>query len=216
MVTWARDAFFFSFFLGLTAFGGSAVGAPSHPTMCELAPALVCLHTWIPMMRIGGTGGPGFGWHCATRGPVWGGFAWAGDWLQFWILLARFHCQSLPLRSREGCKCPCCPLLPSRMYTKMKNMFMHVFQGWALDVQPNISEPGVLDCHEDPLGLPSAQESQSELFRLLTGESLHVLALETRCTTKPFLQARVSIHYHSTIHVMLGGWKEVNSLEVVA
>ena len=91
----------------------SAVGAPSHPTMCELAPALVCLHTWIPMMRIGGTGGPGFGWHCATRGPVWGGFAWAGDWLQFWILLARFHCQSLLLRSREGCKCPCRPLPPS-------------------------------------------------------------------------------------------------------
>ena len=102
------------------------------------------------------------------------------------------------------------------MYTMMKNMFVHVFQGWALEVQPNISEHGVLDCHEDPLGLPSAQESQSELFRLLTGESLHVLALETRCTTKPFLQARVSIHYHSTIHVMLGGWKQVNSLEVVA
>ena len=37
--------FFSNFFLGLTAFGVSAVGAPSHPTMCELAPALVCLHT---------------------------------------------------------------------------------------------------------------------------------------------------------------------------
>ena len=171
-------------------------------------------------MQLGGTGGPWFGRHYATRGSVWGGFAWAGDWLQFWILLARFHCQSLPLRSREGCKCPCCPLLPSRMYTKMKNMFMHVFQGWALDVQPNISEPGVLDCHEDPLGLPSAassaQESQSELFRLLTGVSLHVLALETRCTTMPFLQAHIRIHDHSTIYVKLGGWKEVNNLKVVA
>ena len=163
-VTWARDAFFSNFFLGLAAFGVSAVGAPSHPTMCELAPALVCLHTWIPMMRFGGTGGPGFGWHCATRGPVWGGFAWAGDWLQFWILLARFHCQSLPLRSREGCKCPCCPLLPSRMYTKMKNMFMHVFQGWALDVQPNMFELGALDCHEDPLGLPSPQNCKVSFF----------------------------------------------------
>ena len=59
MVTWARDAFFFSFFLGLTAFGVSAVGAPSHPTMCELAPALVCLHTWIPMMQLGGILGLG-------------------------------------------------------------------------------------------------------------------------------------------------------------
>jgi hypothetical protein len=102
------------------------------------------------------------------------------------------------------------------MYTMMKNMFVHVFQGWALDVQPNISEHGVLDCHEDPLGLPSAQESQSELFRLLTGVSLHVLALETRCTTTPFLQAHVSIHHRSPIHVMLGGWKEVNNVKVVA
>jgi hypothetical protein len=85
-----------------------------------------------------------------------------------------------------------------------------------MDVQPIISEPGVLDCHEDPLGLPSAQESQSELFRLLTGVSLHVLALETRCTTMPFLQAHVRIHDHSTIYVMLGGWKEVNNLKVVA
>jgi hypothetical protein len=124
--------------------------------------------------------------------------------------------QSMPLRSREGCKCPCRPLLPSRMSTMMKNMFVRVFQGWALDVQPNISEHGVLDCNEDPLGLPSAQESQSELSRLLTGVSLHVLALETRCTTTPFLQARVRIHHHSTIHVVHGGWKEVNNEKVVA
>ena len=66
------------------------------------------------------------------------------------------------------------------------------------------------------LGLPSAQESQSELFRLLTGVSLHVLALETRCTTMPFLQAHIRIHDHSTIYVMLGDWKEVNNLKVVA
>ena len=66
------------------------------------------------------------------------------------------------------------------------------------------------------LGLPSAQEPQSELFRLLTGVSLHVLALETRCTTTPFLQARVRIHGHLTIYVMYGGWKEVHSLKVVA
>ncbi len=39
--------------------------------------------------------------------------------------------------------------LPSRMYAMMKNMFVRVFQGWALDVQPNISEHGV---HEDPSG----------------------------------------------------------------
>ncbi len=75
----------------------------------------------------------------------------------------------------------------------MKNMLVRVFQGWALDVQPNISEHGVLACHEDPLGLPSAHLSGP--FRLLTGVLLHVLALETRCTTKAFLQARVTIHH---------------------
>ena len=101
------------------------------------------------------------------------------------------------------------------MNTMMKNMFVHVFQGWASDVQPNISELGVLDCHGDVLGVPSAQESRSELFPLPTGVSLHVLALETRCTTKPFLQARVRIHHHSTIYVKYGGCKEVNSLNVV-
>jgi hypothetical protein len=89
----------------------------------------------------------------------------------------------------------------------MKNMFVHVFQGWASDVQPNIFELGMLDCHEDVLGVPSAQESQSELFRLLTGVSLHVLALETRCTTMPFLQAHVRIHSHST------NLREVRGLE---
>ena len=36
------------------------------------------------------------------------------------------------------------------MNTMMKNMFVHVFQGWASDVQPNMFELGVLDCHEDP------------------------------------------------------------------
>jgi hypothetical protein len=98
----------------------------------------------------------------------------------------------------------------------IKNMFVHVFQGWASDVQPNIFELGVLDCHGDVLGVPSAQEPRSELFPLLTDLTLHVLALEPRRTTKPFLQAHVRIHDHSTIYVMLGGWKEVNNLKVVA
>ena len=114
-VTWARDAFFSNFFLGLAAFGVSAVGAPSHPTMCELAPALVCLHTWVPMMQLGGTGGPGFGRHYATRGSVWGGFAWAGDWLQLWILLARFgvstasHCSCAVERVASALAAPSFP-----------------------------------------------------------------------------------------------------------
>ena len=62
MVTWARDAIFFSFFLGLAAVVAWGLGAPSHPTTGAFGLALARLRTWLPILRFDGEGDPGSAW----------------------------------------------------------------------------------------------------------------------------------------------------------
>ena len=87
-VTWARDAIFFRFFLGLAAFEAWGLGAPSHPTTCAFGLDLARLRTWVPIVRFGGEGDPGGGHHDAVRGPC--GMALAVGF--FWVpSLAKFE-----------------------------------------------------------------------------------------------------------------------------
>ena len=99
-------------------------------------------------MRIGGTGVLGLGGtvpHRALFGVVSLGRVTGCSFGSFWPVSTASHCPCAVERVASALAD-----LPSPMNTMMKNMFVHVFQGWASDVQPNISEHGVLDCHGDP------------------------------------------------------------------
>ena len=88
-VTWARDAIFFTFFLGLAAVGAWGLGAPSHPTTCAFGLDLARLYTRVPIVRFGGEGDPGGGHHDAARARVvgfgCGGFLGAIPWPSFQV-----------------------------------------------------------------------------------------------------------------------------------
>ena len=151
-VTWARDAIFFRFFLGLAAFGAWGLGAPSHPTTCAFGLDLARLRTWVPIVRFGGEGDPGGGHHDAARGRV--------VWL--W-LLGVLGCHPWPSLNghwptkascrRKGRRLSCRHLHPSPSCTVMRHMFVHVFQVWVPDVQPNIRVLGHASRSSGPFGV---------------------------------------------------------------
>jgi hypothetical protein len=98
-VTWARDAIFFPFFLGLAALGAWGLGAPSHPTTCAFGLDLARLRTWVPIVRFGGEGDPGGGHHDAARGPCGMVLAVGGFWVPS---LAKFEWPARAMLQAQG------------------------------------------------------------------------------------------------------------------
>ena len=115
-----------------------------------------------------------------------------------------------PCCRRKGRRLSCRPLDPSPSCTVMRHMFVHVFQVWAPDVQPNIRVLGHASPSPGPFGPKAAEVSRVGLHSTCIPSARPRKLVAQRVHSSKFMSGYDVIQ---RVFMKFGGLKEANNLK---